>query len=306
MLYAWYPLLVRHAADGTDTTLMTVLLTAFCLAFVRITSAGRAAVAGAWLGLSALTRAMSLPIAGVAAAILLVQRRRAAAASMALAALVVYSPYAVRNYALNGSVLPTRSGINFWFSNTSHTASLVPAYHVELLGQRAGTILESRGLGEVPASPTVQRQQDRVLFSEAWSEIRRDPAATLRLRARNILYFFWPRLVPYRGSDANVTLRTAPTGELTVENSLPRSWIDEAAYSGSYVPVLALAALGVYRRRRELHRDAPLWAVLLTFVTVHSVYFATTRFRAAVEFVLLIYAAVQLDALIGRPPERSP
>src|SRR5438045_3282376 len=61
LLFAAYPLLIRHGTDGTESALLATLLLAFALAFVTTTTIRGAAVAGLWLGLAALTRSVVLP-----------------------------------------------------------------------------------------------------------------------------------------------------------------------------------------------------------------------------------------------------
>ena len=61
-LFAVYPLFIRHAADGKDIALVTLLLTAFCWSFVSARTLAGAALAGIWLGLAILTRTMLLPL----------------------------------------------------------------------------------------------------------------------------------------------------------------------------------------------------------------------------------------------------
>jgi hypothetical protein len=43
-----------------------------------------------------------------------------------------------------------------------------------------------------------------------------------------------------------------------------------------------------------------LWSIVVTFAAVHMVYFPAVRYRVPMEFVLLFYGAVGLDALARR------
>ena len=126
VLYAVYPLLVRHSPDPTDAALMTTLLIAFAAEFVTSTTAAGAVRAGIWLGLAVLTRTMALPIVALAAAVYWWNGARRSAAALTVTALLVIAPYAVRNYALNGAILPTRSGLNLFISNSPYTAHIFP------------------------------------------------------------------------------------------------------------------------------------------------------------------------------------
>ncbi len=293
-LYAVYPLLIRHAADPSDTALAATLLIGFANAFVRADGTIGAGVAGAWLGLAALTRSVALPIVPLAAAVLLWRRRPAQAAACAAAALLVVLPWGLRNAALNGWPLPTRSGLNLFISNSPYTPDLMPDYGPDILVPYANTVIE-------PAPATLTTPEQERYRDVAWSRAARaaasrNAAAIAWLKVRNLFYFFSPRLVPTHNPSPNMEIALGAGGASTVTGSPPRSRADEWIYALSYGPVLALAVIGVYRRRRLLSRDAILWCVLGTFAITHAVYFPTTRYRVVVEFVLLVYAAVALNA----------
>ena len=154
VLYAGYPLLVRHSPDRTDAALMTTLLIAFAAEFVTATTPRRAARAGIWLGLAVLTRAMALPLIPLAAAIQWWNGARRSAAALTVTALVVVAPYAVRNYALNGAMLPTRSGLNLFISNSAvhrkHLPGLRPRHPRRV---RAGRSSRARGARRCRSRP---------------------------------------------------------------------------------------------------------------------------------------------------------
>jgi hypothetical protein len=217
------------------------------------------------------------------------------AAALTLPALVVIAPYAIRNYALNGALVPTRSGINLFISNSEYTAKVVPDYGPDILEDYAMSVVASGGVIPGPSSPALERKYDALWTRYALEEMRRHPWRTAGLRMRNVLYFFSPRLVPYHEPTAATTIQFGENGTFTVENSPPRPWVDQIVYAISYSPVLALAVAGVWLRRHDTHRDAILWCAIATFVAAHAVYFPATRYRAPVEFVLLFYAAVTLD-----------
>jgi hypothetical protein len=122
-----------------------------------------------------------------------------------------------------------------------------------------------------------------------------DPLGTLELKLRNIWYFFSPTLTPSRDPTAGAVFRLDAQGSFAIENSRPRPAVDRIAYTASYVPVVVLALVGVWMRRRDVRAAALLGSVVATFAITHAVYFPTTRYRAPIEFVLLLYAAVTLD-----------
>jgi hypothetical protein len=245
--------------------------------------------------LAVLTRMMALPVLPLAAAIEWRTRGWRAAAALTLTALVVIAPYAVRNYMLNGAILPTRSGINLFISNSEHTANVFPDYGPDILEGYAASVVESRGAVPGPPTPALERAYDAFWTRYAMEEIRRHPWRTAGLKVRNVFYFYSPRLVPYHEPTPETTIQFGENGTFTVEHSPPRRAFDQIVYAISYTPVLGLALAGVWLRRRELSRDGILWCVVAIFVVAHAVYFPTTRYRVPIEFVLLFYAAVALD-----------
>jgi hypothetical protein len=300
VLYAVYPLLVRHSPDPSDAALMTTLLIAFAAEFVSSTTAAGAVRAGLWLGLAVLTRTMALPIVPLAAAVYWWNGARRAAAVLTGTALLVVAPYAVRNYALNGAILPTRSGLNLFISNSPYTAHIFPCYGPDILLEYAYSVLEGAARPPLPESPALERQRDAEWTALAWREMRQHPLRTAGLKARNVLYFFSVKLVPFHEPTETTRILLGGNGQFTVENSPPRRRSHQIIYAVSYTPVLVLAIGGVWLRRRDLGRDAVLWCVVLTFVAAHALYFPTTRYRVPIEFVLLFYAAVALDRRFRR------
>jgi hypothetical protein len=145
-------------------------------------------------------------------------------------------------------------------------------------------------------TPEQERYRDVAWSRAALAAASRNAGAIAWLKARNVFYFFSPRLVPAHDPSPEMQITLGAGGASTVTGSPPRSRANEWIYALSYSPVLAPAAAGVYRRRRVLSRDAILWCVLATFAITHAVYFPTTRYRVVVEFVLLFYAAVALNA----------
>lgn len=305
-LYAGYPLLVRHSPDPTDAALMTTVILAFAAAFVSADTPFRSARAGIWLGLAVLIRTMALPLIPLAAGIQCWNGARRSAAALTVTAFLVMAPYAVRNYALNGSMLPTRSGLNLFISNSPYTSSIFPGYGPDILGEYAWSVLEASAGPPLPESPALERERDAEWTDLALKEMRRHPLRTAGLKARNVLYFFSPRLVPYHEPTETTRILLGENGRFTVENSPPRRLSHQVIYAVSYTPVLALAIAGAWLRRRESRRDVILWCVVVTFVAAHALYFPTTRYRVPIEFVLLFYASVALDRWMSRNQRIAP
>ena len=300
LLLAFDPLSVRHAAYGQTAALMGTLLVAFCWVFVRSRSAAGAAFAGLVLGLAVLTRTMALPLVALAAIAWAMQRRGRAALVLAVTALAVFAPYAIRNYRLAGGVLPARSGLNLFVATSEYTAPLVPEHHPDLLVPYADATLALDGFSaDAPPSPAQERDVDSRLTRLAWENVKRHPLDQLWLRAKFAGYFFSPFLVPGRRDfPANAAdIHLGPGGAVTIANdgAMQPSWI-RALYTATFAPVLVLAVLGAALRRHRVRDDAILWCVAATFAAVHSVFFPSSFYRMPMAFVLLFFAAVGVDA----------
>ena len=287
VLYAMYPLLIRHSVGGNEFSLLSVLLIAFAYAVITATTVPRAATAGLLLGVAMLTRATIAPLLLLVPTVLMISRRRAAAIVLAVTAATVITPWQIRNYAVTGAMWPTRSGDNLRTGNSRDAATLLPKYNMDLSGEYVYSTVE-RDRPEL-LDPTAEVELDRFITG---------------LMLRKAVYFFWPRLVPSHVMVSDTRVVLEPDGRIQVVNSPPRPLIEEVAYSTSYCFVAATAVVGIWLRRRHLRRDAVLWCIVLVFVAVHTAYFPATRYRTSMEFVLLFYAAVGLDSWVGARASR--
>ena len=303
-LYAFYPLLIRHSVVGDEFSLQSMLLIAFAYSMVTATTVVRASAAGIWIGLAMLIRAMVAPVVVLTAVLLVIERRYRVVIAFTIAAASVLSPWLVRNYTVSGAIWPTRGGENLFHGNSPYTAALLPEYNLDLLGEygqsivareRPDLLIPAPG-NEILLDFTAERELDQFYAGLAWKEIRARPRQTLQLTLWKFAYFFWPRLVPSRLVQDDTRLVLEPAGEARVENSRARPIAEDLAYTISYSMVAAAALIGLWVRRRHLSQDAVLWCIVLTFVTIGALYFPATRYRVPMEFVLLFYAAVALDA----------
>jgi hypothetical protein len=298
LMFAVHPLLVKQASAASDLPLATTLIIGFVLVFATSRGVRGAALAGAVLGLAVLTRSMMAPLVVLSAAILLARGRRPEAIALTLAAITVIGPMLVRNYSLTGSVSPTRSGINLYIGNSPHSASLLPTYDLDLLEPEAyERFLEARpGIGQDGAS--LDAAFDTMLTHLAVRHMLADPAQTVRHKLLNVAYFLSPRVAPYRISSRGTRVIIDQNGAARVVDSVARSPIDVWAYGATGTLLLAGAALGVARRRRNLSGDAILWAVALTVISVNAVYVPATRYIAPMLFVMMFYTGVALEVTV--------
>jgi hypothetical protein len=300
VLYALDPLLIREATVQSESALFTTLLIAFAGAFVAAATAPGAALAGMWLGLAVLTRTIALPLLVLGPAVLVAGGRHRAALAMPLVALLVILPLPIRNYGVNGSLWPTRSGLNLFLGNSIYTSALLPDQDLDILQEQASSLVDARLPGVDALSPqSAEHAINRFLTREALAYIAEHPLQTLWQKALNVLYFFSPRLVPYRIAIPETRIVTEPTGRIAVEHTQARPLFEVMAYGVSSSLVLVCALAGVFFRRHRLRGDAILGCIVLTFVAVNAVYNPATRYRAPMEFVLLFYAAAALAPKAG-------
>ncbi len=300
ILYAIDPTIVRHAVSPGEFSLSSTLLIIFAHSFVTAAGPGRAVVAGMWLGLVMLTRTMVLPLVPLAAALLALDRRYLAAAALAATAVAVVSPLAMRNYSVNGALLPTRSGVNLFIGNSEYSALLLPDQSPDVLQDYAMDVARQHGLAVADFDVADDRAADRLFTRLTIDEWRRRPAQMLWLKVRNLAYFFWPTLIPKYILTEATTVRFDPAGRVLIDQSAPRPAIEHVVYTTSYCLGVAAALLGIRRRGRLVRRDLILWCIVATFVAASVVYFPATRYRVPATFVLLFYAAVGLASLIPR------
>src|SRR5687768_3039292 len=261
LMFALHPLLVRQASAATDLGLTTTLLIAFAAAFVAARDVRRALVAGICLGLTVLTRSMVLPVLVLGGAILLLRGQWREMLAMTGVTLVFVTPMAARNYTLSGSPWPARSGINLYIGNSPYTAALVPTYDLDLLEPVAYEHFVRARPHLHPDEPRFNVEFDAFLTAQAVTFMRENKSRTLRQKLRNVAHLFSPCIAPFEVSGVNTRVRIEGETVIAVEHSVPRRTSEIAAHAVTALVLLVGSAAGVYLRRRELYRDAILWAI---------------------------------------------
>lgn len=297
VLFAVHPLLIRQASSASDLAITTTLLVAFALAFVRIRDGRTAAVAGAIVGVTVLSRSMVAPVIALAAVILLMRPPRHHAAVLALTAAAVMAPMVVRTYILSGSLVPTRSGVALYVGNSSHTAALLPTYELDLLEPEAHErFVRARPDIDID-DPRFASEFDAFLTREAIAHMTERPWRTIRQKVLNVAYQLSPFVTPFEIPGPATRLRTQGDVVLGVDGSVPRGRLEIAAHAVSSLVLLVGCAAGVYLRRREVRRDAILWAIFVTFAIVNAIYLPATRYTSPMQLLLMFYSAVAIARL---------
>ncbi len=291
LLFSFYPYLVHQSANVIEIALLTTLLVASAFYFCRIGSISGAIAAGVAFGLTLLARTAALPALILGVAFLAYRGRHAQALAVALGALLVAAPMALRNYDVDGSYLPTRSGLNLFAGNNRYADKVIPDYNLDLLGDYARSLLQR----DAPQLANAGEPQIDAFYRDRAIEwILQEPLRALRLKFLNVAYVFHPRIVPYHPLDENTRLVFTADGGIRVDGiparSVPAEWLHAFCYCIIFLTALA----GIRLRRKQAGRDAILYLMLLGFVLVSSVFFPATRLRAPVEFVLMFFSACAL------------
>ncbi len=297
LMYALHPLLIRQASAASDLALTATLLVGCSLTFVGIRDRRDAAIAGLWMGVTVVTRSMTIPVLPLAAVILLVKKETSFALVLMLAACALIVPMSVRNYALTGLPWPTRSGINLYIGNSPYTDALLPEHDLDLLEVEAYERFARARPDVAPESARLDAEFDAFLTREAIAHIGTDPVGTLRQKIMNVGYQLSPRIVPFHVSGRDTRVLIGDNGAARVLDSLARPPIEVWSHAVSASVLLAGTIAGVFRRRHQLYNDAILWAVFVTFIGVNAVYVPATRYTAPTLFVMMFYTAVALSGV---------
>ena len=300
LLYAASPYLIRQSVSFMEVTLTTALLVATTWRVRRIASASQAAAAGLLFAAILLTR-MSLAPVVVFGAILIARRdgaARAAVASGVLAACI--APWMAFSRTTEGSALPARIGDNLYVSTSALAEPIVPRYNVDLLMPLVDEIVRDE-MARRGVTTYRRIDGDRLLLELTADYVRAHPLRALRLKLRNLVYIFQPRLLPLYERRGMVTL---VDGQVQIPEQARRPVLFEAAAALYQTVLIAGGIAGIVMRRRRLRDDAFLLIVAGSVIAVNTIFFPTSRLLAPMTFVWMFYAGVTARRP-ARPPERS-
>jgi hypothetical protein len=284
------PILLRQSALVMTETLAAFLAVCGVAALARFSdrpSPGRAAAAGAVLGLAMLCRPTFAAWAALLVLAILATRsmpsRFRLAGAMLLSTTAVLAPWTLRNLVQLGSPIftTTHGGYTLWLANNDlyydHLLRRSGPFDAErLLAPGRERFLAEVGPEEVAL--------DRRMTREALAVIRRRPrdfaCATLHR-----LHDLW-RLAPRQTAGSESTRQTAARIAVGV-------W---------YAAVFLAATLGLIARRRELGKSPWRWGLLLglAFTMVHAFYWTDMRMRAPLMPVVALAAAAGASAMAGK------
>ena len=246
---------------------------AWCaLRLSREPSAAAAALCGILLGLTALVGNAGLALAAAVALALAfaptgVARKAAYSLLIAVTAILVVSPWVVRNLRVLGSpVLNTNGEFNFYLGNNPAATG----WYISISETpRGATWEELRRSGEVQASHTLGR--------EAFQWIREHPVDFAALTMKKAVYFWMPPVHQGKGSPSRV------------ERAVRVAWLTQfvaiaAAGLGS------LAGLGMRLRPQLI-----VWVAILAYTAIFMLCYASFRYRLVIEPLLCLLAAAAAE-----------
>jgi len=281
VLFSVYPYFVRQSVGMLELPLFLTLMLAAWMAW----TADRPTAAVSMLALATLTRAFVAPLVVVALVLLAVRRPRAAVRA-AVAAILLLAPWMVHNYSVSGRPWPTRHEQLLFASNNPYTVKMVPRHDMDLfLYVSEGVLASVQGLPE--PVPNLDREYARAA-TDWW---RANPMQAAWVKLRSSAYLFVPRMIPYEPAGPGSALVIDDDGGVSTVTARTRPFLQELAHGSAAAVVLVLGLVGWWSRRHLWRSDVLLLATLVLVIVTAGVYFPTTRLRATLDPILMVYVA---------------
>ncbi|MCX6907727.1 MAG: glycosyltransferase family 39 protein [Verrucomicrobia bacterium] len=270
---AVYPAYIYAAGALFPLTVFTTALLAGTLGLLRVYNGGgwgAVLLAGTGLGAGTLTIPYLAP-AMLLAVLWLGRGRWRKALGVAAVALLIVSPWPLRNWAVFGEpVMGTQQWINFWLGNNPHATATT--------GSEGWMLRRERNVW-VPYRDSLRADElgaDRLLRESALRYVAEHPARTAWLWLKKGLNLFrlWPA---------------------TETQNAHTTWTTKLLGAISFGPVLALGVLGWWRGGLDRRRAAVVAIYFATFVAVAAVTISKDRFRMPLDVYLMIFAAVAVE-----------
>jgi beta-galactosidase len=293
-IFALFPVQILYVPIIMSETVFTTLLVMYLVLCADGTSSWKQGVlAGIVLGAGALVRPTVLLLPAAIAAVRWIRgwtpgENLRALAITAAAALVVLSPWLIRNHDEFGRVsLTSNTGVNFWMgahSGATGSYSFPPnnpllAAKDEFEESDTGMRL---GLAFIVDHPT----EYGVILAKKWAHF--------------FSVDYWLLLAMHEQPD----IRSGP-GAAVVFGRFPLS--DIVALQGPFAAVLLLATFGVCFHAREGRGGIfALAAPVAYWILVHLVFVASARYRFPVVTLIMIGGAYGADLLLKKTYVRTP
>lgn len=269
VFYAFDPYLVRQSVGLIELTLLIALLIAIAWS-ERMGDMRGSLLAGAFTGAAILVRFSVAPLA-VLVPLLLVRRSVRHATFAALAIAVLVTPWAIRNHRIDRSIAPSRMGINLAVSLSDAAEQLLPVHNNDRL------------------VPLLEEKTDSELLASAFAFAKAHPWRTVKMKLRNFVHVFNPRLLPYDVEPQSARLRVE-NGRYWIEGGIHRSPTSQFIHGLWRGTLLVLGVVGLAMRGLRWD-DGMLWAVVFTITAVCTVFYPTTRLTTPMVFAFMIWSA---------------
>jgi 4-amino-4-deoxy-L-arabinose transferase-like glycosyltransferase len=341
LFYALYPYLIFQNLTVIDTPLFMTLMYAFLWLMILLRGRERfdrmtlliAGLAGAALGLAILSRAIILPLAGLAALWLLFRLNRRQTIvrllPVALVSAAIFGVWLARNYRVYGSfVIALNTGENFYQGNSVYT---LPYFHagydvqwVPIPPLRSGdprylldTAYLNRDLLRIPAfvppddrSPAANNEKFRLGAqyltehpSEIWPLIWEkflvhwsiDVAPRLNPTEGKV-----PRLdyhgnvIPETDAGGGLSLGQLPPGDPVGEYSSPLFQAGRMVHIIYWGGLFLLGLVGVAFTARQWREVSLLWFAQISMTAVYIVFHPSTRYRVPTDPLWFLFSAAAL------------
>lgn len=301
-LYILYPYYIGQSIEVIEVPVITTLLIASAYFWQRafqVPSLFNVFLCALAFSLTVLTRSMTLPALLIATGIFLSLKRRKVFFSLLFSFALLCAPWMARNLSVDGSLVPPRSGWNLLQANCPYTAQILPNYNPDLLDAYVSQLLEEKrpDLANAPDRETLGREVDDFFTAEAHRYIRQHPIKFIKQRILNLFYFFHPKLVPYLGMNGKTRIIFEDGETARVENAVRRSPVKELSHSLFYGIIFLFGIYGMFVRRKQWRGDLILYAYLITFAAIYSLYWPAARLRAPIDFVFMYYTAAALASM---------
>lgn len=181
-----------------------------------------------------------------------------------LVAVIVISPWMVRNWQIHDRFVPiaTNGGFNFYMGNNSYSKGEIGAVHRTFRRMSAGEQQMWRAMSEV--------ERDDRFYQMGFDFWRTEPRAALAGLGRKAIYFLFIRPAFFHMYPAPVTI----------------------LFALSYLPLLLPCLLAL--RRRPGPGLILLYLAILATGIIGCIFIVSMRFRASVEPLMAVIAATYL------------
>lgn len=290
VLAAIYPYYVFHDTSLQENTLFT-LLTAVTIFFLIKTSKSlylsNSFFAGIFLSLAVMTRVtllMLLPFAILWFIMVIRERKTMMVLAMLLGFIIIAAPWLVRNTVIHGKPLfVVHSGVALWVGQNPYTLTGYPYEHLDRMTEKAWAAISNKERDELWKLSELER--DNRFRQKAIQFMKENPLIVLKGAFKKV----------YAGLSWNFSPDEG-------------SWIKNASYTITYLPILLLGVIGGFLARDKWKELSIIYSLFFTFIVVSAVFFAHTSHRIYLDIYLMIfssYAVMRIKDFISQKHART-